>query len=79
MSTVSSTSAKALTLHCRSWSNTAKTEAWYSYQIMYHWNHTKLNFGMIPVAIWYEYHTSVFAVKQITFKLDDFGGLSFIL
>ena len=22
----------------------------------------KSNFGMIPVAIWYEYHTSVFAV-----------------
>ena len=27
-----------------------------------HWNHTKFNFGMIPVAIWYEHHTSVFAV-----------------
>ena len=29
----------------------------------YHWNHTKLNFGMIPVVIWYEYHTSAFALK----------------
>ena len=28
----------------------------------YHWNHTKFEFGMIPVAIWYENHTSVFAV-----------------
>ena len=28
----------------------------------YHWNHTKFNFGTIPVVIWYEYHTSVFAV-----------------
>ena len=27
-----------------------------------HWNHTKFDFGMIPVAIWYEYHTPVFAV-----------------
>ena len=27
----------------------------------YLWNYTKFNFG-IPVAIWYEYHTSVFAV-----------------
>ena len=27
-----------------------------------HWNHTKIEFGMIPEAIWYEYHTSVFAV-----------------
>ena len=26
-------------------------------------NHTKIDFGMIPVAIWYEYHTSVFAVS----------------
>ena len=25
-------------------------------------NHTKFEFGMIPVVIWYEYHTSVFAV-----------------
>ena len=24
-----------------------------------HWNHTKFTFGMIPVAVWYEYHTSV--------------------
>ena len=31
----------------------------------YHWNHTKIGFGMIPVAIWYEYHTSVFAVIAI--------------
>ena len=28
-----------------------------------HWNHTKFDFGMIPVVIWYEYHTSVFAVQ----------------
>ena len=28
----------------------------------YHWNHTLFEFGMIPVVIWYEYHTSVFAV-----------------
>ena len=28
----------------------------------YHWNHTKFEFGMFPVVIWYEYHTSVFAV-----------------
>ena len=27
-----------------------------------HWNHSKFNFGMILVAIWYEYHTSFFAV-----------------
>ena len=27
----------------------------------YHWNYVKFNFGMIPVAIWYEYHTSLFA------------------
>ena len=26
-----------------------------------HWNHTKIEFGMIPVVIWYGYHTSVFA------------------
>ena len=25
-------------------------------------SYTKFNFGMIPVAIWYEYHTSLFAV-----------------
>ena len=42
------------TLHCKNW------------RIIFipncHWNHTKFNSGMIPVAIWYEYHTSVFAV-----------------
>ena len=32
-----------------------------------HWNHTKIEFGMIPVAIWYEYHTSVFAVYIAAF------------
>ena len=31
----------------------------------YHWNHTKIEFRMIPVAIWYEYHTSVFAVNCV--------------
>ena len=30
----------------------------------YLWNHTKLKFSMIPVAIWYEYHTSVFAMNR---------------
>ena len=29
-----------------------------------YWNHTKFNFGMILVAIWYEYHTSGFAVMS---------------
>ena len=24
--------------------------------------HTKFDFSMIPVVIWYEYHTSVFAI-----------------
>ena len=28
-----------------------------------HWNYAKLNFGTTLVAIWYEYHTSVFAVQ----------------
>ena len=35
----------------------------------YHWNHTKFNFGMILVAIWYEYHTLVFAVYACRFIL----------
>ena len=30
-----------------------------------HLNHTKIEFGMILVVIWYEYHTSVFAVQSI--------------
>ena len=33
-----------------------------------HWNHTNFNFGMIPVVIWYEYHTSVFAVYASLLK-----------
>ena len=43
----------------------------------YHWNHTKFEFGMIPVVIWYEYHTSVFAVYnfrslvKIIFKIAE--------
>ena len=28
----------------------------------YHWNYTKFNYGMIPVVIQYEYHTSDFSV-----------------
>ena len=27
-------------------------------------NHTKIEFGMVPVVIWYEYHASVFAVNS---------------
>ena len=29
-----------------------------------HWNYTKFKFSVIPVVIWYEYHTSVFAVYR---------------
>ena len=32
-----------------------------------HWNHTKIEVGMIPMAIWCEYHTSVFAVHDCNF------------
>ena len=35
-----------------------------------HWNHTKFDFGMIPVVIWYEYHTSVFAVQDQLEKFE---------
>ena len=41
-------------VHCKNWSITLIPN--------YHWNHTKFEFGMIPVAIWYKYYTSVFAV-----------------
>ena len=27
-----------------------------------HWNDIKIEFGMILVVIWYEYHTLIFAV-----------------
>ena len=30
--------------------------------------HIKFNFGMIPVAIWFEYRTSVFAVLELLLK-----------
>ena len=42
------------TVHCKNWSMIFIPNCY--------WNHTKIKFGMIPVAIWYEYHTSVFAV-----------------
>ena len=29
----------------------------------YHWNHINIEFGMVPMAIWYEYRTLVFAEK----------------
>ena len=40
-----------------------------------HWNHTKIEFGMIPVTIWYEYHTSVFAVYSYFCLLQKFTNL----
>ena len=46
-----------------------------------HWNHTKFTFGMIPVAIWYEYHTSAFAVysyilsASLPFLIPPFYGM----
>ena len=39
-----------------------KTEVCMIFIPNYHWDHTKFEFGMIPVVIWYEYHTSISAV-----------------
>ena len=39
----------------------AKNEVGYWFILNCHLNHTKIELGMILVAIWYDYHTSVFA------------------
>ena len=47
-----------------------------------HWNHTKIEFVLISVAIWYEYHTSVFAVLAIccvTVATSNHGNSGFFL
>ena len=51
-------------LHCKNWSMIFIPN--------YHWNHTKFEFGMISMVIWYEYHTSVFAVYSTLQNFDTY-------